>query len=79
MKLDFLKHHKKEPPKDHKDLEAKHPQTDDHSLQAQAKKRAQHPEHIHAGTPFDWEDIDAYQRELDRMDREGPGRSQKKD
>jgi len=52
-----------------KDLE------EDHSLQAQAKKRAAHPDHINVGTPHDWEDLEAYQRELDRMDREGPGGS----
>jgi len=50
-------------------------ETRDHSLQAQAKRRAEHPEHLNAGTAFDWEDLDAYQQELDRLDKEGPGRS----
>ena len=45
----------------------------DHSLQENAKERAQHPDHINAGTAFDWEDMDAYARELERLDREGPG------
>ncbi len=48
---------------------------EDHSLQAHAKERARHPEHINAGTPFDWEDLESYQRELERLEREGPGKS----
>lgn len=51
----------------------------DHSLQAQAKRRAEHPEHMNSGTAFDWEDMEAYQQELDRMDKEGPGRSDNAD
>lgn len=45
----------------------------EHSLREQAQARAKDPLHIHAGTAFDWEDIEAYQRELERLDREGPG------
>lgn len=44
----------------------------EHTLQEQAKERAKHPEHLNAGTPFDWEDVDRYQEELERMDEEGP-------
>lgn len=44
----------------------------DHSLQEHAKERAKHPGELNAGTPYDWEDLDAYQEELDRLDREGP-------
>ncbi len=47
---------------------------EDHSLQAQAKERARHPERINAGTPFDWEDLESYQKELERLEREGPGK-----
>lgn len=47
---------------------------EEHSLQEQAKERAKHPEHLNVGTPFDWEDMEAYQKELDRLDREGPGK-----
>lgn len=54
-------------------------ETSDHSLQAQAKKRAEHPEHLNAGTAFDWEDMEDYQQELDRLDKEGPGRSDRAD
>lgn len=54
-------------------------QTRDHSLQAQAKRRAEHPEHMNAGTAFDWEDLEAYQQELDRLDKEGPGRPESAD
>lgn len=45
----------------------------EHSLQENAKERAAHPEHLNAGTAFDWEDMEAYQRELERLEREGPG------
>lgn len=45
----------------------------EHSLQENAKERAKHPDHINAGTAFDWEEMDAYARELERMEREGPG------
>jgi hypothetical protein len=45
----------------------------EHTLQENAKERARHPDHINAGTAFDWEDMDAYAKELERMDREGPG------
>lgn len=45
----------------------------DHSLQAQAKERAKHPSEMNAGTAFDWEDLDDYKKELERLDREGPG------
>lgn len=48
---------------------------DEHSLQAHAKERARHPGHINAGTPFDWEDLESYQKELERLEREGPGKS----
>lgn len=48
---------------------------EDHSLQAQAKERARHPERINAGTPFDWEDLESYEKELQRLEREGPGKS----
>lgn len=45
----------------------------EHTLQENAKERALHPEHINAGTAFDWEDMEAYAKELERLDREGPG------
>lgn len=45
----------------------------EHTLQENAKERALHPDHINAGTAFDWEDMDAYTKELERLDREGPG------
>lgn len=59
---------------------AKDDQSDeeDHSLEAQAKERAKHPEHMNVGTPFDWEELEAYQKELDRLDREGPGAHKEK-
>lgn len=45
----------------------------DHTLQENAKERAHHPDHLNAGTAFDWEDMDDYRRELERLEREGPG------
>lgn len=48
----------------------------DHSLQENAKERAKHPEQMNVGTPHDWEDLEAYQEELERLDREGPGKSE---
>lgn len=44
----------------------------DTSLQQHAKDRAKHhPTDMNAGTQFDWEDVEAYQKELERLDREG--------
>lgn len=60
---EFLKRHEKEKSTDQ----------EDHSLQSQARERTKHPADIHAGTAFDWEDMDRYQKELDRLEREGPG------
>ncbi len=45
----------------------------EHTLQENAKQRALNPDHINAGTAFDWEDMEAYAKELERLDREGPG------
>jgi len=44
----------------------------EHTLQENAKERAKHPEHLNAGTQFEWEDVDRYRKELERMDDEGP-------
>lgn len=52
---------------DEKNVERKH------TLQEAAKERARHPEHLNAGTPYDWEDLDAYRQELERLDREQRG------
>ena len=42
----------------------------EHTLQENAKERAKHPEHLNAGTAYDWEDVERYRAELERMDRE---------
>ena len=65
---EFLKKYEREQAQKQKDEE-------DHSLQAHAKERAQHPDHLNAGTPYDWEDLEAYRKELERLDKEGPGGS----
>lgn len=44
----------------------------DTSLQEHAKERAKHPDHLNAGTPYDWEDLDEYKKELKRLDRQLP-------
>ena len=44
----------------------------EHSLQENAKLRAQHPDQLNAGTAFDWEEMEAYAKELERMDKEKP-------
>ncbi|MDF3012570.1 MAG: hypothetical protein K0Q78_774 [Cellvibrio sp.] len=60
--------------KRHDDLHKADGETEkEHTLQENAKQRALHPDHINAGTAFDWEDMDAYAKELERLDREGPG------
>ncbi|WP_027330262.1 hypothetical protein [Marinimicrobium agarilyticum] len=63
---DFLKKYEREQ-EEHK--------KEEHSLQSHAKERAKHPDHLNAGTPYDWEDLEAYRKELERMEREGPGGS----
>lgn len=50
----------------------------EHTLQENALERARNPGSLNAGTPFDWEDLEAYEKELKRMDREGPGRGSDK-
>lgn len=47
----------------------------EHTLQENAKERAQHPDHMNVGTPYDWEELEGYKKELERLDREGPKRS----
>ena len=44
----------------------------DHTLQENAKERAKHPEHLNSGSQYEWEDVDRYRKELERMDDEGP-------
>ncbi|MBU2885599.1 peptidase S14 [Gilvimarinus agarilyticus] len=48
---------------------------EEHSLQHQARERAAHLEEgLNVGSPYDWEDLEKYKKELARMDREGPGK-----
>lgn len=49
----------------------------EHTLQENAKERAERPDHLNAGTPYDWGDMEAYKQELERMEREGPGKPKK--
>lgn len=72
---EFLKHYQEQ--KKREANEANEEEEKEHSLQENAKERAKHPQTLNAGTPFDWEDLDAYQEELDRLDREGPGTGEK--
>lgn len=53
---------------------------EDHSLEHNARERASHLEQgLNVGSPYDWEDLEKYKRELARMDREGPGRAKPDD
>lgn len=67
---EFLKHYEK---RKKREEEEENEESREHSLQENARERARNPQHLNAGTPWDWEDLDAYQQELDRLDREGPG------
>ena len=58
--------------KRYENLNEKQEEHKDHSLQEQAKERAKHPQNLNAGTPYDWEDLEAYQEEIERLEREGP-------
>jgi len=58
--------------KRHENLHEKPNEHKDHSLQEHAKERAKHPEKMNVGSPYDWEEMEDYKKELDRMDREGP-------
>lgn len=57
--------------KRHENLNEKQDQHKDHSLQAQAKERAKHPDEMKVGSPYDWEELEEYKEELGRLDREG--------
>lgn len=48
----------------------------EHSLQENARERAKHPQDLNAGTAFDWEDLEAYKKELERMDENPPKSSE---
>lgn len=52
-------------------------QEKEHSLEENARERTKNPTHINAGTAYDWEDLEAYEQELKRLDEEGPGKPQK--
>lgn len=69
---EFLKNHEQRKKREEEEEKGEHK---DHSLQENAKERAKHPDSMNAGTAFDWEELESYQRELDRLDREGPGKS----
>jgi hypothetical protein len=55
-----------------KKLEAEETEEREHSLRENAILRAQNPLQINAGTAFDWEEMEAYAKELERMDKEKP-------
>lgn len=50
----------------------------DHSLQSIAREHAVQSGTMRAGTAFDWEDLEEYQAELERLDREGPGAAKRR-
>lgn len=67
---EFLKHYEA---RQKREAEEENGEEKEHTLQENAKERAKNPKSLNAGTPFDWEDLEAYQEELKRLDREGPG------
>lgn len=44
-----------------------------HTLKSMAQKHAAHANTLRTGTAWDWEDLERYQEELARLEREGPG------
>ncbi len=51
-------------------------ESEDHSLEHNARERAAHLEAgLNVGSPYDWEDLEKYKAELARMEREGPGKA----
>lgn len=71
---EFMKRYEREQKAREKNQEH---EEEDHSLQAQARERARHPDALNAGTPYDWEDLEKYREELARMEREGAGKQRK--
>lgn len=69
---DFLKHYDA---RKKREQEEENGEEREHSLQENARERARTPDQLNAGTAWDWEDMDAWQKELERLDREGPGLS----
>lgn len=67
---DFLKRYEARKKREAEEQEGKERE---HTLRENAMERAKHPTDLNAGTAFDWEDLERYQKELERMDREGPG------
>ncbi|MDO3387841.1 peptidase S14 [Gilvimarinus sp. SDUM040013] len=62
---EFLKKYEKDKQKQERE---------DHSLQHQARERAEHLEQgLQVGSPYDWEDLERYKKEMARMEKEGPG------
>lgn len=58
--------------KRHENFHEKSDENNDNSLQAHAKERAKHPNEMKVGSPYEWEELEDYKKELDRLDREGP-------
>lgn len=52
---------------------------EDHSLEHNARERAAHLDGLNVGSPYDWEDLESYKKELERMEREGPGKGKSSD
>lgn len=59
--------------KRYENLKKDHKEDDSHtSLQDHAKERAKHPNDLKIGSPYEWEELEAYKKELERLEREGP-------
>ena len=50
----------------------------DGSTRSAARQRAGHPTTMHSGTVHDWEDLERYRAEFERLTQEGPQRTSTK-
>lgn len=59
---------------EHEQISERDEHQKEHTLQENARERARHPGNLNAGTPYEWEDLEDYEDELERLEREGPGK-----
>lgn len=57
----------------HEQINRREDKEKEHTLQENARERARHPGDMKSATPYEWEDLEDYENELERLEREGPG------